>query len=83
MSNSITTEQVEQLMNQDNAVRCRYYRTAADDDVIPTPPSSVVSATFADVVSLLAMLLVQLSQVFGVHDVRVSLATFKAVAVAS
>tara|TARA_B110000240_G_C13075145_1_gene273363 strand:+ start:251 stop:376 length:126 start_codon:yes stop_codon:yes gene_type:complete len=30
----------------------------------------VVSATFADVVSLLAMLLVQLSQVFGVHDVR-------------
>ena len=48
-----------------------------------TPPSSVVSATFADVVSLLAMLLVQLSQVFGVHDVRVSLATFKAVAVKS
>lgn len=35
-----------------------------------TPPWSVVSATFADVVSLLAMLLVQLSQVFGVHDVR-------------
>ena len=48
-----------------------------------TPPSSVVSATFADVVSLLAMLLVQLSQVFGVHDVRVSLATFKSSAVPS
>ena len=58
-----------------------------------TPSSGAVPATFTDdklsvsrdddVVSLLAMLLVQLSQVFGVHDVRVSLATFKSPAATS